>query len=106
MGTISLNANIQLQNVLFVPIFKCNLISNLKDLIMVRMIGSGDLPNGVYVFKMEMERPSLTTIRRTLNADYDLDKAGLGWRWLRLGLRWRRICSRQRRLGLILGQRH
>ncbi|RDX63929.1 hypothetical protein CR513_57583, partial [Mucuna pruriens] len=85
MGTISLSANVKLQNVLFVHDFKCKLIfihkltsvlscmvtyhensCVMQDQITMRMTESSDLWDGVYVFKMAMEGSSLATIRRYL----------------------------------------
>lgn len=70
IGKLSLDKNIKLVNVLIVPKFSCNLISIhrltcdlkcmvtyhsdscvIQDLATRRMIGSGSLQNGVYVFK-------------------------------------------------------
>jgi hypothetical protein len=83
MGDISLDENIKLVNVLHVPDFSCNLISIhkltfdlnclvtyqsnscvIQDQASKRMIGSGNLHEGVYVFKKEIHGAAFATTQR------------------------------------------
>lgn len=83
MGTIKLDKNIKLLNVLFVPDFSCNLISIhkltndlnctmtyhanycvIQDQTTKRMIGSCDLHGGVYVLKKAIKGSSLAVVQR------------------------------------------
>lgn len=84
MGDTNIDANIALNDVLFIPDFSCNLISMhkltqdlnctvtydkngcvMQDQATKRTIGLGDMLDGVYVFKGETQGSSFTTRRGT-----------------------------------------